>query len=46
LNLSNGDISVHWNEKLKSKVPTPLLKKVEQAEADIKSGKLKIKRNV
>ena len=46
LNLSNGDISIHWNEKLKSKVPAPLLKKVEDAEADIKSGKLKIKRNV
>jgi basic membrane lipoprotein Med (substrate-binding protein (PBP1-ABC) superfamily) len=46
LNLSNGDISIHWNDKLKSKIPAPLLKKVEDAEAAIKSGKLKIKRNV
>lgn len=46
LNLANGDISVHWNEKLKSKVPPALVKKVEDAEAQIKSGKLKIKRNV
>jgi basic membrane lipoprotein Med (substrate-binding protein (PBP1-ABC) superfamily) len=46
LNLVNGEISVHWNDKLKNRVPTPLLKKVEDAESQIKSGKLKIKRNV
>jgi basic membrane lipoprotein Med (substrate-binding protein (PBP1-ABC) superfamily) len=46
LNLQNGDISVHWNEKLKNKIPAALLDKVQNAETDIKSGKLKIKRNV
>lgn len=46
LNLGNEEISVHWNDKLKSKIPAPLLKKVEDAQAQIKSGKLKIKRNV
>jgi basic membrane lipoprotein Med (substrate-binding protein (PBP1-ABC) superfamily) len=46
LNLSNNEISVHWNDRLKSRVPAPLLKKVQDAEVQIKSGKLKIKRNV
>jgi basic membrane lipoprotein Med (substrate-binding protein (PBP1-ABC) superfamily) len=46
LNLGNGDITVHWNAALKSKIPPALMKKIEAAEAQIKSGKLKIKRKV
>lgn len=46
LNLTNGGITVEWNEQLKSKVPAAVLKKIDAATADIKSGKLKIKRNV
>ena len=46
LNLKNGDISVKWNDKLKSKITPALMKKIEEASAKIKSGALKIKRNV
>jgi len=46
LNLKNGNIMVEWNAALKSKVPADVMKKIDQAAADIKSGKLKIKRNV
>jgi basic membrane lipoprotein Med (substrate-binding protein (PBP1-ABC) superfamily) len=46
LNLGNGNIGVEWNDALKSKVPPALMKKVQEAEAKIKSGQLKIKRNV
>ena len=46
LNLSNGDISVSWNEKLKAKIPAELMKKIDDASNRIKSGALKIKRNV
>jgi basic membrane protein A len=46
LNLKNGDISVHWNAKLKSKIPPALMKRVLGAQEQIKSGKLQIKRNV
>ena len=46
LNLGNEDIAVLWNDKLKNKIPGELLKKIDAAAADIKSGKLKIKRNV
>jgi basic membrane lipoprotein Med (substrate-binding protein (PBP1-ABC) superfamily) len=46
LNLGNGNIAVEWNDALKSKVPPALMKKVQDAEAKIKSGQLKIKRNV
>jgi basic membrane lipoprotein Med (substrate-binding protein (PBP1-ABC) superfamily) len=46
LNLGNGGITVEWNDKLKSKIPAATLKKIDAATADIKSGKLKIKRNV
>ena len=46
LNLQNGDISVHWNAKLKSRIAPDLMKKINTASDQIKSGKLKIKRNV
>jgi basic membrane lipoprotein Med (substrate-binding protein (PBP1-ABC) superfamily) len=46
LNLANGDIGVDWNPALKNKVPADLMKKIDAAAAEIKSGKLKIKRNV
>jgi len=44
LNLKNGNIMVEWNPQLKSKVPPALMKKIDAAAADIKSGKLKIER--
>lgn len=46
LNLGNDGVSVRWNETLKNKVPADVLKKIEAAQADIKTGKLKIKRKV
>ncbi|MDF2441545.1 MAG: basic rane protein [Abditibacteriota bacterium] len=46
LNLANGDILVTWNPKLKARVPAALMQKIEAASAQIKSGQLKIKRNV
>lgn len=46
LNTANGNIKVHWNDALKSKIPAPLMKQINEAEAKIKSGALKIKRNV
>jgi basic membrane lipoprotein Med (substrate-binding protein (PBP1-ABC) superfamily) len=46
LSLGNGDISVHWNPQLKNKIPPALMKKIEAAQAQIKSGKLKIQRKV
>jgi basic membrane lipoprotein Med (substrate-binding protein (PBP1-ABC) superfamily) len=46
MNLKNGNISVEWNPALKGKVPPALMKKIDQAAADIKSGKLKIERKV
>lgn len=46
LNLANGVISVHWNDQLKDKIPAALLEKIEAAAEKIKSGELKIKRNV
>lgn len=46
LNIRNGDISVEWNAALKSRVPAAAMKKIEEAQAQIKSGQLKIKRNV
>jgi len=46
LNLANGDIGVDWNPALKAKVPADLMKKIDAAAEEIKSGKLKIKRNV
>jgi basic membrane lipoprotein Med (substrate-binding protein (PBP1-ABC) superfamily) len=46
LNLANGDIGVDWNPALKNKVPADLMKKIDAAAEEIKSGKLKIKRNV
>lgn len=46
LNLKNGNITVEWNPQLKSKVPAALMKKIDEAAANIKSGKLKINRNV
>lgn len=46
LNLANNDISVRWNPALKLKIPAALMKKVEAAQAQIKSGKLKIQRKV
>lgn len=46
LNIANGNIGVHWNAALQSKIPAPLMKKISEAQAKIKSGTLKIKRNV
>ena len=46
LNLANGNIFVAWNPKLKSRIPAALMQKIEAAQTQIKSGKLKIKRNV
>jgi len=46
LNLANGDILLTWNPKLKARVPAALMQKIEAAASQIKSGKLKIKRNV
>jgi basic membrane protein A and related proteins len=42
LNIPNENIAVAWNPALKSKVPAPLMKKIEAAQAQIKAGKLKI----
>ncbi len=41
LTLANSNINVHWNPKLKSKIPADLMKKIEAAQAQIKAGKLK-----
>lgn len=46
LNMPTGTIFVAWNKALQSKIPPALLKKEQDAEAKIKSGALKIKRNV
>ena len=46
LNIPNGNISVQWNAPLRSKVPAALMEKIEAAQAQIKAGKLKVKRNV
>ena len=46
LNIPNDNIAVEWNAALKSKVPAATLKKIDDAEKQIKAGKLKIKRNV
>lgn len=46
LNLPDNTIAVVWNSALKGKVPAALLKKIDDAEKKIKSGALKIKRNV
>ncbi len=46
LNMRNNNISVQWNDALKSKVPAATMKKIDDAQAQIKAGKLKIKRNV
>ena len=32
LNMKNGNITVHWNPKLKSKIPADLMKKIEAAQ--------------
>src|SRR5690606_12848890 len=36
LNLENGGISVHWNDALKSRIPAPLMKQIDDAAAKIK----------
>lgn len=41
LTMANGNISVHWNAQLKAKIPAPLMKKIDAAQAQIKAGKLK-----
>jgi basic membrane protein A len=41
MTMANGNMSVHWNPALKSKIPAALMKKIEDAEAQIKAGKLK-----
>jgi basic membrane lipoprotein Med (substrate-binding protein (PBP1-ABC) superfamily) len=46
LNIPNGNIAVAWNEALMDKVPPALMKRINDAQAKIKSGELKIKRNV
>jgi basic membrane lipoprotein Med (substrate-binding protein (PBP1-ABC) superfamily) len=46
LNLANNNIAVEWNDKLKSRLPAAAMKKIEGAQAKIKAGTLKIKRNV
>jgi len=46
LNLKTGTIAVEWNAALKGKVPPPLMQKINRAEQQIKSGGIKIKRNV
>jgi basic membrane lipoprotein Med (substrate-binding protein (PBP1-ABC) superfamily) len=46
LNLPNGNIGVAWNEELMDKVPPSLMKQINDAQAKIKNGTLKIKRNV
>ncbi|MDQ3814773.1 MAG: BMP family ABC transporter substrate-binding protein, partial [Armatimonadota bacterium] len=46
LNIKTGTIAVEWDAPLKSKVPPSLLQKINAAEKQIKSGALKIKRNV
>lgn len=43
LNSANDNIELDWNATLKSKIPAPLLQKIETAEDQIKTGKLKIK---
>ena len=46
LNIPNENIAVEWNAALKSKVPAATMKRIDDAEKQIKSAKLKIKRNV
>jgi basic membrane protein A len=46
LNIPNGNIAVEWNDALKSKIPAPIMQKITATEAKIKSGELKIKRNL
>lgn len=46
LNVPNGNIAVAWNEALMDKVPPALMKRINDTQAKIKSGELKIKRNV
>ncbi len=46
LDLKSGDVAVHWNPKLKSKVPPALMQKIEEAAKRIKSGELQIERKV
>ena len=46
LNIPNDNISVEWNAALKAKVPAATMKKIDDAEKQIKAGKLKVKRNV
>ncbi|HEY0073981.1 MAG TPA: BMP family protein, partial [Abditibacteriaceae bacterium] len=41
LTMANQSISVHWNPKLKAKIPAALMKKIEAAEAQAKAAKLK-----
>jgi basic membrane lipoprotein Med (substrate-binding protein (PBP1-ABC) superfamily) len=40
LNLKNGEIAASWNPALKSKIPAAIMKKVDDAAAQIKAGKL------
>jgi basic membrane lipoprotein Med (substrate-binding protein (PBP1-ABC) superfamily) len=42
LTMANQSISVHWNSKLKAKIPAALMKKIEAAEAKLKAGQLKV----
>jgi basic membrane lipoprotein Med (substrate-binding protein (PBP1-ABC) superfamily) len=46
LNIPNGNIAVAWNESLMDRVPPALMKRINDTQAKIKSGELKIKRNV
>ena len=46
LNIPNENIAVEWNAALKAKVPAATMKRIEEAQAQIKAGKLQIKRNV
>ena len=42
LTMANGNITAHWNPQLKPKIPAVLMKKIEDAEAKIKAGQLKV----
>ncbi len=46
LNLPTKTIAVTWNAALQSRVPAALMKKINETDKKIRSGALKVKRNV
>lgn len=46
MNIPNGYVSVKWNKALIHKIPRRLMRRIHRVEAQIKSGQIKIPRNV